>query len=320
MGSLGHRRELAPPLGEKYDDGKTASTQDGVVAPNGTIYGIAAYPFSGAYSGVRTRLYAWRSGDPLRVDGRPCSGYAPDLHPTAVAPDGRVALAGSYDSDVMNIDAIDAGGLPPTASILDGATCKALDFGWIAALDGRFAAGHRGYFRGKPFPPNANAEAQSYVAVRWTGTHAHELGPGVALGVNARGDCVGSDAPPGFTRGYGTSITTLSGTVSHWYAIGNMHALLWRGGTTVRLSPKAKRSIAYGINETGRTVVGTVYDDAGQHAVRWRNGTEERLDAFLPHDANWELRVAYGVTPDGGIFGDGKHAGKSAIFVLGDLR
>lgn len=312
----GHRRTLAPPRGEAYDDAKTASTQDGVVAPNGTVYGVAAYPFSGAYSGTRTRLYAWGSGDPLRIDGRPCSSGASDLHPTAVAADGRVALAGGYDSAVMNIDALKAGGMSPTASVLDGAACHVLDFGWISALDGRFAAGHRGYQNGKPFSPNANAQSQRYVAVRWTGTHAQEIGPGVALGVNAKGDCVKSDAPPGIVGSYATSVTTASGTVSHVYAIGDMHARLWRGGTTVRLSPSARRSIAYGINETGRTVVGTVYDSTGQHAVRWRDGKEEPLDAFLAHDSGWHLNVAYGVTPDGAIFGVGVHAGTMAAFVL----
>ena len=79
-------------------------------------------------------------------------------------------------------------------------------------------------------------------------------------------------------------------------------------------------AISYEINETGLTVVGTVYDETGRHAVRWRDGTEERLDAFLPYDADRKPRVAFGVTPDGAIFGVGQHAGKSAIFVLRDLR
>ena len=114
----GNRRTLdPPPFGEKGYDGKTASTQDRVVAPNGTFTASQRIRFPARTRGVRTRLYAWRSGDPLRIDGQPCSGYAPDLHPTAVAPDGRVALDGGYDSAVMNFDAINAGGMPPTATL-----------------------------------------------------------------------------------------------------------------------------------------------------------------------------------------------------------
>ncbi len=180
----GHRRTLAPPRGDRYDDAKTASTQDGIVAPDGTVYGVAAYPFSGAYSGTRTRLYKWGAGDPLRIDGQPCGSGASDLHPTAVAADGRVALAGGYDSAVMNIDVLEAGGMPPTASVLDDAACHVPDFGWISALDGRFAAGYRGFQNGKAFPSDVNAQSQTYVAVRWT----HACG-GTRAGGRTRGQC-----------------------------------------------------------------------------------------------------------------------------------
>ena len=314
--ALGRRRILEPPPVAAADDMQNASTEDAVLAPDGRLYGIGAYPFSGAYSGTRTRLYVWRTGAPLQIDPQPCASGATDLHPTAVASDGRVALAGGYDSAVMNIDAIDAGGMPPTASILEGAACRVLDFGWIAALDGDFAAGHRGYQNGKPIPANVNAQSQTYIAVRWRKTHARELGPGVALGVNARGECVGSDAPPGIPGGYSVSSIGATGTVTHSYQIGEMHARLWRGQATIALSQDARRSIAYGINETGRTVVGTLVDRTGQHAVRWRDGRTELLDSVIPRDARWQLLVAYGITPDGAIYGVGLHRGSLAVFVL----
>jgi hypothetical protein len=312
----GHRRILEPPPGGQYDQPEMAFTGDGVVAPDGTVYGIGGYPFSGAYSGVRTRFFAWRAGPPLEINGRACAGRATDAHPTAVAADGRVALAGGYDSDVMSIDAIEAGVMPPTASILDGPTCHALDFGWISALDGGFAAGRRGYQNGKPIPSNVNAQSQKYVAVRWTGTHAEELGSGVALGVNAKGDCVGSDAPPGIHGAYSISSSGPAGTVTHRYGIDNIHAVVWHGNVMTRLSPEATRSIAYAINESGRTVVGTMRDAGGQHAVRWRDGKAELLDNLLPRDAGWQLITAYAITPDNAIVGVGRHNNARSAFIL----
>lgn len=307
---------LEPPPGGAYDDPRQAGTQEAVVAPDDTVYGLGAYPFSGAYSGVRMRLYAWRRGVPMAINGTACASGASDVHPTFVAPDGRLALAGSYDSDVMNIDAIESGGMPPTASVLDGAVCRVLDFGWISALDGRFAAGHRGYLNRKPMPPNANAQQQQYVAVRWTGTHAQEIGPGVALAVNARGDCAGADAPPGIHGSFSIGYSGPRGTETHEYRIGDMHAVVWHGTTMTRLSPAARRSIAYAINESGRTVVGTLFDETGQHAVRWRDGNAELLDTLLPRDAGWRLLVAYAITSDGAIVGVGRHDGSLAAFVL----
>ena len=314
--ATGHATVLQPPPGGQYDDPRTASTEEAVVAPDDTVYGNGAYPFSGAYSGVRKRLYAWRHGVPVAINGTACASGASDAHPTFVAPDGRLALAGSYDSDVMNIDAIESGGMPPTASVLDGAVCRVLDFGWISALDGGFAAGHRGYLNGKPFPPNANAQQQTYVAVRWTGAHAQEIGPGVALGVNARGDCAGADAPPGIHGAIIIGRSGPEGTERHEYKIGDMHALVWHGATMTRLSPMARRSIAYAINESGRTAAGTLFDDTGQHAVRWRDGKAQLLDSLLPRDAGWRLLVAYAITPDGAIAGVGRHNGALAAFVL----
>jgi hypothetical protein len=311
-----HATVLQPPPGGQYDDPRYASTQEAVVAPDGTVYGLGAYPFSGAYSGVRMRLYAWHDGVPVAISGTACAGGATDVHPTFAAPDGRLALAGSYDSDVMNIDAIENGGMPPTASVLEGAVCRVLDFGWISALDGGFAAGHRGYVNGKPFPPNANAQQQTYVAVRWTGAHAQEIGPGAALAVNARGDCAGADAPPGIHGTVGFVQSGPAGTVRREYSIGDMHALVWHGATMTRLSPTARRSIAYAINESGRTVVGTLFDDAGQHAMRWRDGKAQLLDSLLPHESGWQLLVAYAITPDGAIAGVGRHDGALAAFVM----
>jgi uncharacterized membrane protein len=293
-----------------------AFTGDGLIAPDGTVYGIAGYPFSGAYSGVRTHLYAWHGNTPLEINGRSCSGRAPDTHPTAVAPDGRVALAGGYDSDVMSIDAIEAGAMPATASILDGATCHSLDPGWISALDGSFAAGRRGYQNGKLIPANVNAQLQKYVAVRWNGTHAQELGPGVALGVNAKGDCVGSDAPPGIHGVVTMSSSGSGGTVTQRYAIDTIHALAWHGNVMTRLSPDAERSIAYAINESGRTIVGTLRDATGQHAVRWRDNKPELLDTLLPPNSGWQLLTAYAITPDNAIVGIGRHAGTLSAFTL----
>ncbi len=307
---------LQPPPGGQYDDPQTASTQEAVVAPDDTVYGNGAYPFSGAYSGVRMRLYAWRHGVPVAINGTACASGATDVHPTFAAPDGRLALAGSYDSDVMNIDAIETGGMPPTASVLDGAVCRVLDFGWISALDGGFAAGHRGSINGKPMPPNANSTQQRYVAVRWTGAHAQEIGPGVALAVNARGDCAGADAPPGIHGAFIVRRSGPEGTEQHEYKIGDMHALVWHGATMTRLSPTARRSIAYAINESGRTVAGTLFDDSGQHAVRWRDGKAQLLDSLLPREAGWQLLVAYAITPDGAIVGVGRHYGALAAFVL----
>ena len=307
---------LQPPPGGQYDDPQTASTQEGVVAPDDTVYGNGAYPFSGAYSGVRMRLFAWHHGVPVAINGTACASGATDVHPTFAAPDGRLALAGSYDGDVMNIDAIESGGMPPTASVLDGSVCRVLDFGWISALDGGFAAGHRGSINGKPMPPNANAQQQTYVAVRWTGARAQEIGPGVALAVNARGDCAGADAPPGIHGAFTLGYSGPAGYEQHVYKIGDMHALVWHGATMTRLSPRARRSIAYAINESGHTVAGTLFDDAGQHAVRWRDGKVQLLDSLLPREAGWQLLVAYAITPDGGIVGVGRRNGVLAAFVL----
>jgi len=281
----GVRRTLEPPATRVATSGVEPATLDAVVAPNNAVYGIVEYPFDGAYIGSARHLFRWHNNSHEEIVLQNCGG-SDRFTPMTVGPDGRIALAGRYDSFNDEI-------LPPTkAIVLEGLACRSLGDGWITAINGPFAAGYRGPLANRA----ARAPEEHLVAVRWTNTSARELGPGIALGINPHGIAVGADGPINDSSRHPKPFV--------WFANGSKHFLPARAG------------IAYAINKSGRTIVGTTFDDRGQSAVRWREGRMERLDDFLTPHSGWHLVVAYGMTTDGAIYGLGEINGRHAVFVL----
>jgi hypothetical protein len=300
--AAGNRRILEPP---ERSDGYVSSRREtdfGVLAPDGTVFGVARYLVDGALFSSPTALLSWRSRQTraTRLGGASCTESGPDVAPVRAFGDGRLAFNGLWEAHVPVMDAIRAGAFAPTAGELSGTRCRAFDRAWLNALEGRYGAGLRLYLDGTSRPveggwtiaaPNLQPRVRA-IAVRFVDGHATELGRGAAFGVDRRGDCVGTSAAPP-----------------------DGVPVLWRDGKRIALS--ARHGVAYGITESGRTIVGTIRDAHGKpRAVRWVDGRVALLDAVLPHDRGTMLTVAYGVTPSGGIYGLGTRGGIPVVFVL----
>ncbi len=302
---IGNRRLLDPPIenvpGEPRVDVKRAETAWGVMATDGRVFGVETYPFEGAYIGTVVRPYIWDRAKKQIFQRARCGGVGGFLFPTANSSDDRIAMSTRSVDPVSSRTFDDA--TPPAAFIIQGERCDALEIGWINSIAGVYASGYRTY-EGSTIVsvhPNAN-HAFTFRAVRWNGKRALELGAGISFGVNAHGDCVGA-----------SRLLEIGAALP-------VRAIVWHGSRATTLATKSRNSVAYAINETGRTIVGSVWDDRARHAVRWRNGREERLESFLHAQDPPQLEVAYGITPDGWIYGIGRRHGSTVIFFLSVSR
>jgi hypothetical protein len=298
----GHRRLLDPPTdnlpNEPRVDGHRAGTGWAVMAADGRVFGVETFPFEGAYIGTEVRPYIWNGAKSQRFQRSRCGSAFGYLLPTASSVDGGVAMSTQPGSDSLAA-ATHTDATPPAAFVIRGRRCEALDSGRINSIDGVYASGYRVYEGSTLVSVHANpAHPFTFRAVRWTGPRASELGPGVLLGVNARGDCVGA------------SRRLEIGAASP------VHAIVWYGAHSTVLATHARNSVAYAINETGKTIVGSVWETGDMHAVRWRNGREEVLQTFLGMRSDLQLEIAYGITPDGSIYGVGRSHGKTVIFIM----
>jgi hypothetical protein len=136
-------------------------------------------------------------------------------------------IAGAYDGAVMSGDSIEAGDMASTTNVLRGERCTTRGTGWISAIDGTNAA-VRHYRHGAIVPPNVSGPPDGYRAVHWSGSGYIRL---------AR------DRSDNHDRECDVDIRSACDSLAR---------------RTVTQLSKVNRSIADSIDESGKTIVGTV--------------------------------------------------------------
>lgn len=270
------------PSGPQSNDAPSGARFSGIaLAADGTPFATVAYPFSGAYSGTEDTVFAWNGKrwrdvldtSPLPIDTR-------NLTIAAVDAPRRFACNANYFDAPAQLDALESD--PHTqedqALLMDGPTTVKLGYGAVTAMRGRFIVGYTNGARSFTIsgePPHKST------ALEWIAGQRTALGPGIAYGVNARGDAVGDDDP--VLAGEGTPT-------------------LWRDGRAIRLS-RASGS-AYAIGDDG-TIVGEVHDTA--FLIRGADTARKliRIDDLLAKSA-WHITAAYALAANGRIVAAGR--------------
>jgi hypothetical protein len=251
------------------------------MADDGTPAATVEYQFSGAYSGIESANYLWNGA---RWRSALPSGKLPvattNFSSIAVDTPTRYACNGDYDDTVALLDEAenDPHYQENEALLVDGSRTLALGYGAVTAMRGTFVVG---YFAGmKHVLMNQSVPPLPPEALEWTAGKRLTLGPGIAYGVNARGDAVGDD-------GHGQA------------------PMLWHNARALRLSDAP--GTAYGIGADG-TIVGRVGDDA--FLARGDDSTRKlvRIDSLL-RDSGWHIAAAYAIASSGRILATGRHRG-----------
>jgi hypothetical protein len=261
----------------------------GAVSPAGELYVERGLYFEGAYSGTNYDLYRLHAGAWLPVDTSACRIAEGIAHLYNIESDGSLDVTFESD-DLVNPDEVFAGDSAPIAVRLSRAGCARLGRFDLRDANGTFAAGYRGYYSdGKLGATNVNRPAEKFFAVRWHDGKVSELGPGIAFAILADGTAVGRGAA---------------------------HATLWDpAGDATDLTPDAKASTAYAIDEAHRVIGSLTASDGRHYAFLWENGRLRLLDDTLAAPG-WRLEAAFRFLPDGSIVGAGTHQAVASGFIL----
>lgn len=221
-----------------------------VVADDGSPFVTATQWFSGAYSGVENRAFVWSGRRWRLVPGAsPFGGLGMPSEPSNVsiaAVEGLEEFAyigdqkDGFPGEDLNIADTDPK-LRDLSAVAFGATRLPLGLGNATAMRGPFVAGFDGGL-------GLMASQERAVALRWRCANAPSsamrrcsrstLGPGIAYGVDSRGEVVG-DNQTFYNRDHPGEPT------------------LWRNGKSVALATSG--GAAYAISESG-AIVGTLSD------------------------------------------------------------
>jgi hypothetical protein len=294
------------------------------LARDGTAFVTLAKPFSGAYSGVLDSALMWNGSWHVVPDGKPFDHAGDPYTPTNVG----IAAADSALDFAFNGNFLDGFGYDQDihrpsyfrdiAAAHFGLRTTQLGLGTVTAMRGTYIAGADaglGLGGHASFPTTAlmwqciESVAAIHPCTRTT------LGPGVAYGVDTRGDVVGDDEAQ-FVNGPGRGVG---------------HPVLWRDGKRVRLSDEY--GSAYAISENG-TIVGTFGGEktpqgdivCGRTSAFIADADESQphalsLDPLIRNLGSRHVSAALGVADDRRILaivganGDGYKQGKLAILV-----
>jgi hypothetical protein len=200
------------------------------------------------------------------------------------------------------VDLDDASGqYAPVVVNLRSNECLNMGNGIALGTEGLFTVGYAAYIGSIPAPSNVVSERERFVAVRWHERTRETLGDGVAIAVNAVGDAVGADVPPGKGAAFNAQ----------------PRARAWLSGAASPAEPAADAplSVAYAIDPANR-VAGMLEDDRGRHyAFLWQSGRLRRLDDIV-HAQGWRFEAAYAFGPGGTVVGVGTHRGTAAGFAI----
>ncbi len=282
----------APPLAR---GDLSATLELGALGPGGEVYAAVIRYIEGARMEQTEDdvVYAGTGAKPFTTG---CPGGS--ALPSFANNDGTLGITFLADpNDATPDNALD-GSQAPDAALVRGKHCIALGHDYVTAARGEYIAGYRGYTSATSHilgPSNLNRDSQYYVALRWFDLKPQELGTGVALDVASDGTCVGADRLPE----------------------DHPHALVWNAsGTATRLASGDAESVAYAIDDNGRSV-GTLVDAStkARYAFVVAASHLRRLDDVV-RDSHWRLTYAYAILPDGRIVGTGLHDGVPAVFVV----
>jgi hypothetical protein len=285
------RRFLGP--SECMTDNRDCPSFENVaLARDGTPFVTLAYHFSGAYSGVGKAALVWNGAWHAVPSGKPFNGVGkpddPDSLSIAAADTATsFAFIGDYLDSFPTEDLLVAARDPQYMADVSGVEHEsrnlALGLGHATAMRGPFVAG---FYEMKGGPPPTTAiiwRCALSIATLHPCTR-YNLGPGIAYGVNSRGDIVGDDEPflnnelPPRERG-GSPV-------------------LWRDGKKFRLS--TGRGSAYAISESG-TIVG-VSDSGGFIANALDANPRARpLDELIASHSGGHVQTALGVADNDNI-------------------
>ncbi len=258
--------------------------------------------------GYLTRTVVWHRSRPVVVtveppilgdlrrlcENFPQSSLGPIL--AGVLDDGS-AIATMQSPAVVDLDDT-SGQYAPVVLHLRSNQCLNMGNGVALATAGPYTAGYAAYINGVPAPSNVVSQNEKFVAMRWHNRTREPLGSGVAIAINAAGDAVGADVPPGEGAAFDAP-----------------HARIWADGSTITPADSAPASVAYAIDSRNR-VTGMMADgDSHHYAFLWENGTLRRLDDLV-HAPGWRFECGYAFTPGGGIAGIGTFRGNAAAFVI----
>lgn len=257
------------------------------LADDGTPFATVSAVFSGAFSGVDQGVFFW--------NGKWQNAYASGM-PFET---GNAVIAGALsvntfvsNGNYLNYFPGPIDGQPQhyqEDQVLSTRTSqsKVLGFGDATALRGPFVVG---YSPGRQ--TTVSADTERVVAVRWLGTQATTLGPGVARAVNSSGIVVGDDRmirkAPGF-------------------------ATIWgQNGAVYRMS--SLNGSIYAIENDG-TMVGTLSNHA--FIAHWDGGRAkaQRFDDLLV-DRRWNITAAFGIANSGDVLALGRLGKQLPTFLL----
>lgn len=286
-----------------------------VLARDGTPFVTVEQPFSGAYSGALEAALVWNGSWHVVPGGKPFDHVGDPYTPTNVsiaAADTPLDFAfnGDFaDGFGLNTDIHRPGYFRDIAAADYSSQTIQLGLGTVTAIRGSYVAG---VDAGLGLEGHASYDTtallwrciQSAAAVRPCART--ELGPGIAYGVDSRGEVVGDDEA--------------------WFSEGRSggNPVLWRDGRRIRLSDEY--GSAYAIAENG-TIVGTFGLET--YIVGRTSGFIADAHALHPHALSLDPLVrnlgsrhvlaALGVADDGRILaivvgrGDRYNQGKLAI-------
>lgn len=197
-----------------------------------------------------------------------------------------------------------SGQYAPVVLHLRSNQCLNMGNGVALGTAGMYAAGYTPYINRVPAPSNVISAREAFVAMRWHDRTPERLGDGVAIAVNAQGDAVGANVPPG----KGSAFDTLP------------HARIWIGNQApIQPAETAAASVAYAIDARDR-VTGMLQDGSGRHyAFLWEGGALYRLDDLV-RAPGWRFECGYAFDAGGGVVGIGTYRGTPAGFVVSGLR
>jgi hypothetical protein len=278
------------------------------LASDGTPFVTMGAQFSGAYSGVSERVLSWNGKSWISRDVDLPRRYSDIDNRSIGAVESPSRFGVTSDSgDATGFDYYAHERDPmydmPESGIANDAATTSLGVGTITSMRGRLTAG---FLR----PYGWCSQGGTPIAVRWIGVKKRLLGSGIAFGVDANGDVVGSDRPLVSTT------QTHNGVTDYSNCEDKGHPMLWLDKAAVQLSSLPGSALAI----RDGTIVGTVGGRAFLSHVDESGRILHYLDDLVA--GRWKFTEAIAIDGHGRILaigGDGRSQ-RPVVFVLHPIR
>jgi hypothetical protein len=304
----GNRMTIAAPHAQmtSFPDGQFIA--DLRLASDGTPFVTMSAQFSGAYSGISERVLSWDGAKwherdatlPIRY-----TDFFDNRSVGAVESRFRFAVVGDYrDATHFMYDEHDRDPTyyMPQSGIVEGGVITSLGVGTITSLRGRLKAG---YLQ----PYGWCEQGGTPIAARWIGVKKQLLGPGIAFGVDANGDVVGSDRP------LVSPTPSYNGVTEYSDCKEQGHPVLWRDRASVQLSSLSGSALAI----RDGTIVGTAEGRAFLSHADESARKLHYLDDLVAGD--WKITIAFAIDGRGRILALGERSGSpTGLLILDPIR